>query len=327
MGLRSSALAVCLVAAVVPCSLLAQGTLTGQVRDATGRPLVEAAVALDIGTDSTRVTRTDRQGRFRFTRVTEGRHILRTAMIGYQPDDAPILMPDGNHHVEIVLERLPFQLDTLPIVATRRGLIGTTLRQETFTLLGGVQVEVMGTRYRARTRDDGRFEFPDLKEGAYVVQARKDRYKTRLVNGMVPERGAVEVAMVLDTLVTDQDQRYEVLLRDMRRRWTRRDANTAAIVSAQELASTPGFPLHDALRYAPSVYGKGLIVVNVCSIYVDGVPGRDGLQLSDFKADDILMAEVYEARPCQPPPTGQVGTSRIIMPSMPSMNVYVWLKP
>lgn len=307
--------------------LQAQGTLTGQVRDLTGRPLVEAAVALDIGTDSTRVTRTDRQGRFRFPRVSEGRHILRTAMIGYQPDDEPIRMPDGNHHVEIVLERLPFQLDTLPIIATRRGLIGTTLRQETFLPLGGVQVEVMGTRYNARTRADGRFEFPDLREGGYVVQARKDGYKTKLVTGAVPGSGAVEVAMVLDTLVTDRERRYEVLLRDMRSRWAGRRANTSAIVSAQELASTPGYPLHEALRYAPSVYGKGLIVVNICSIHVDGVEGRPGLMLSDFKADDILLVEVYEARGCSPSLTGRPGTSHIPMPSMPSMNVYVWLKP
>lgn len=316
-----------LTAGAASGALHAQGTLTGQVRDLTGRPLVEAAVALDIGSDSTRVTRTDRQGRFRFTRVSEGRHILRTAMIGYQPDDAPIRMPDGNHHVEIVLERLPFQLDTLPIVARRSGLIGTTLTQSTFTPIGGVQVEVMGTRYNARTKADGRFEFPDLKEGGYVVAARKDGYKTKLVTGAVPGNGAVEVAMVLDTLVTDQERRYEVLLRDMRSRWARRTANTSAIVSAQELASTPGFPLHEALRYAPSVYGKGLIVVNICRIVVDGVPGRPGLVLSDFRADDILMVEVYEARGCPEPRPWEPDTRNIIMPRMPSMNVYVWLRP
>ena len=327
-GLRRHSLALGLVvAALTPGALRAQGTLTGVVRDTAGRPISDAAVALDPG-EGMRYTRADGQGRFRFTRVPAGSHILRGAMIGYRPKDRPLVMTAKALHVEIVLERVPLLLDTLAIVARRTGIVGTTIAQEGFRALGGVQVEVMGTRYSTRTKANGKFEFPEVKEGGYVIAARKDGYRTRLISTAVPAAAAVEVALILDTLLTETDRRFEVLLRQMKSRINWRRQNTSAIVSRQELAATPGVPLHDALRYAPSVYGKGLILLsgNVCTVFVDGTRAAPAQRLSDFSADDVAMVEVYETNGCAETVPGKQGVTVIRSNARPGHVVHVWLK-
>jgi Carboxypeptidase regulatory-like domain len=307
----------------------AQGTsvtLTGIVRDAAGRVLPGAAVVIDPD-DNPIATRTSTDGRFRIERIQRGRHRLRVSWIGYSPDERDIDLNESAVSVEIVLEPLAYQLDTLDIIARRGGIIGRALTRVGLAPVNGVSIEVLGTRWRLRTGEDGRFEFPEIPEGGYVVQVRRDGYKTRTISAAVPPSGAVEVVAALDSIASDRDKRFENRLRDMEGRLHRRTVNTSAIIARQELLIRPGILLDEALRYAPSGIGKGLILLSafVCVIYVDGVEDRFA-RLKDFRAEDVSMIEVYSASGCAEDVPGKPGV-RVIRPTgKPGYVVYVWLK-
>src|SRR5688572_28043144 len=118
--------------------------LTGVVKDSAGRLLENAVIALDPSGD-VRATRADAQGRFRFDGVNAGRYELRATWIGYQPVDRTILVPREGLEVTIILAPLPFQLDTMRVIARRTGIIGTAVQRTDLRALGGVSVEVLGT--------------------------------------------------------------------------------------------------------------------------------------------------------------------------------------
>lgn len=320
---------VLVVILVTPWCASAQGTaaLLGVVRDTTGRPLAGAAVALDPDRNI-RGTRTDAQGRFRFDRVTQGRHTLRTTWIGHRPDDRVITVPSGGLSVDIVLVPSAQQLDTLAIVARRSGVIGTVLDGTTLRRLNRSTVEALGTRWRATTREDGQFEFAEAPHGAYVISVRRDGYQTRLIPATVPEEGAVEIAAALRKLSSDSETRREFTMREMSSRIVRRNRNQSAIVSRNELLAIPGAQLDQAVQYAPSVVEKGLIASDytLCRLYVDG-RFEPYMALGDLKADDVAMVEVYNAGNCAQQTSGArthgvvQGTGGVL-----GVNVYVWLK-
>ena len=216
--------------------------VSGAVRDSVGRPLENAVIVLDPS-EETRATRANAQGRFRFDNVKPGRHELRTTWVGYRPDDRVIEVPAAGFEVEIVLPLLPFKLDTLRIVARRTGALGATVVHSDFRALGGVDVEVMGGREKARTGSDGRFAFPALREGAYLLEAKRADFKTRMISFPVPPNDAVELVVMMDSIITKADRIAENTFRDMEMRWHGRSVANSALVPRHELASQRGQPL------------------------------------------------------------------------------------
>ncbi len=314
--------------ALGPVGAQAQGptsTLTGVVRDTTGLPLTNVVVALDPGGDI-RATRTDSAGRFRFDRVRRGVHALRATWLGYRPEDRSIDVAEAVVQLEIVLVPLPYQLDTLEIRARRSGIEGTVLSHASFRPIADAEAEALGTRYKKRTGADGRFDLPELGEGAYAIEARHDGYKTRVISAAVAREGATEVAITLDTLTTKAEKIAEHLMRDMESRIHWRSMANSAIVGRQELASMHDQSLETALRYAPSVLVKGLVTgtLNVCNIVVDGRPDIIR-RLGDFRADEVSMVEVYGVRVCS---GRSMGGMPVIVdyPGRPGVNVFIWLK-
>jgi len=308
---------------------LAQGntvTLTGVVRDVSGRPLPGAAVVVDPEGNPVS-TRTAADGTFRFDRIERGRHRLRVSWIGYTPDDRVIDLQEASVSLEIVLEPLAFQLDTMSIVARRGGIIGRVYRSSTRTPVRGASVEVLGTRWRLRTDSTGLFEFSDIPEGGYVIQVRRDGYKTRTIPAAVPPAGAVELVASMDSIISDRDKRYENRLRDMEGRTHRWSRNDFVLVARTELTIRPGVLLDESLRYAPSAIGKGFILHStfVCDIYVDGLRDRFA-RLKDFQSDRIALIEVYKAAGCAEDVPGRPGIRMIKRDGKPGYNVYIWLK-
>ena len=280
-----------LLAASVSRAQITPGTLTGVVRDSAGRPLENAAIALDP-TGAVRATRADEQGRFRFEGVSPGQYTLRATWVGYRPVDRTILVPREGLEITVTLARLPFQLDTLTIIARRTGIVGTAVQKSNFVALGGVDVEVLGTRFRTRTESDGRFSFPQLREGSYVLLGRLSGFASRILPVPVPANEAVEIALALDIAATKSQQRENGRLQDMKMRWNRENASTSAIVGRHELLAVGKQTLDVALRYAPSFLYKGIALAGVECIYVDGIPQKY-VSLKDFPADAVAMVEVY----------------------------------
>jgi hypothetical protein len=299
-------------------------TVTGVVYDSAGRPLPGAAVALDPNGDM-RGMRADAQGRFRFDNVAPGTHELRTVHIGYRPDDRTIDVPASGLEVRVYLNRLTYRLDTLVVRARRTGVLGTAIAKPGFRPMQRAIVEVLGTRWRVVTGPDGRFEFAEIPEGAWVVSVRRDGYKAQMIPVAVPAEGAVEVAAILDSLLTETDRRSERVYRDMASRINWRQRNTSAIVGAQELAGS--LTLADGLRYAPSVIAKGLILFDafVCSVYLNGK--RETIhRLKNFASKDIGMIEVYSASGCAEPVPGRPELLVIRPSGKPGYIVWIWTK-
>lgn len=288
------ALATALSSPVHFLSAQTPGTLTGMVRDSLGRPLREAVVVLDPN-DDIRATRTDMAGRFRFDRLRAKRYHLRTTWIGYEPDERTIDLPSGGLEVSITLTRLPFRLDTMTVVARRTGIFGTAVDKKDFHALGGVEVSVLGTRHRVRTSSDGTFSFGDVRPGGWVVKGKRDGFETTMFSVVVSDTAAVELAMAMDTIVTKSQALAEARLFEMQMRVNRRDANSSAIVVAQEFAAHRGQSLDVALRYSPTFLTKGLVFRNVECIYINGI-ARPTLLAKDIAADDVAMVEVYNYR-------------------------------
>ena len=326
---RLAVVACLMVLFLVACPpLLAQGTvtLTGIVRDVSGRALPGAAVVIDPD-DNPVATRTSTDGRFRIERIRPGQHRLRVSWIGYSPDDRVLELNEASVSVEIILEPLAYQLDTMSIVARRGGIIGRVHTALNRTPVRGASIEVLGTRWRMRTDSTGLFEFADIPEGGYVIQVRRDGYKTRTISAAVPPADAVELVAAMDSIIADRDKRYENRLRDMESRLLRRSRNNYVVVARQELTIRPGVTLDEALRYAPSAIGKGFILLSgfVCVIMIDGEQDRIA-RLKDFRAEQIALIEVHKAEGCAEDVPGRPGI-RVIRPGgKPGYVVYIWLK-
>jgi hypothetical protein len=300
------------------------GVVIGVVRDITGRVLPGAGVALDPD-GSTMVTRTDRNGRFRFTGVGTGEHTIRVTWIGYQPRDTAVTLGPSGLEVEIRLQPLAQRLDTMKVVASASGILGLVVSRTTGSPLPGASIEAMGTRFRASTSEDGRFAIPDAEEGSYVLALRHRGFRTRLMSVAVPPDRAVDVEVELDSIASRSEALFEGRLRDMEFRIHRRTSNSSAVIGLHELMALEDEPLEAALQYAPSVYSRGLIARGpVCKLFVDGREEKF-LTLRDFRPAQVEMVELYGNIRCRESVPGPRGYA-VRRTGPPGMNVYLWLK-
>lgn len=291
-----------ILSAVAIASLLVAGeasgqatprTITGTVRDTLGRPLSDVVVALDPNR-AVRATRTDASGRFRFPDISPGQYDLRFAWVGYGPDERSVVVPREGLDIEVVLRPLPYRLDTLRVVATRSGIIGTAVQRSDFRALGGVDVELLGRNTKVRTKADGAFVF-DVGQGSYVVLGQRSGFASRMIPVPVLTREAVEVALALDSASTKELQIGNNRIQDVQMRWRRGDRNGSAIVGRHEWQRAERQTLETALRYSPSFMLKGFIWTNAECIHINGIP-QPSLRAKDILAEDVAMVEVYNYR-------------------------------
>ena len=78
-------------------------------------------------------------------------------------------------------------------------------------------------------------------------------------------------------------------------RINRRDNSSSALVTHQEFAAHKGQSLDVALRYAPSFLAKGLVLIGVECIFINGMP-KPTLLAKDIAADEVGLVEVYNHR-------------------------------
>lgn len=304
MSIPASTGSVMLLAAMVSglaASALAQdsGLIVGTVRDPLGQPIRDALVTVDP--DSARTTfrmRTDAEGQFRFTRVPSGRHELQVVRLAFAPHYSTVEVGTDDVRLTIEMQPIPLRLDSVVVRAARSGVYGTVatrgweLMQHDPRPLRGATIEVLDSPYRRTTSADGRFAIPDLREGAYTLLVRLDRYASRVVSVYVPPDGGVDVTVVLDSVVADYQRRDDYLMRDMSRR-LRQATYPSTLVPMAELAGPPGRSLKDALRAAPSAITRGLLLLDeVTCVYLNG-SHKPRMTAADILAEDVQAVEVY----------------------------------
>lgn len=271
--------------------------VAGTVRDELGRPIDQALVVLDHETTPMRA-RTNADGEFRIDRVPVGGHELQVVRIGFRPHRSRISVTETGFEANIALEHAPMLLDTIAVRVTRSGIHGVVTTRGMSLLpheprpLRGAIIELLDSPYRVTSRADGRFSLNEVKEGAYSLLVRIDRYQSRVVSAYVPPDGGVELNIVMDSTIADWQRRLDMEMREISRR-IREANNPSAFVSAAELAFPEGTTLKDALREAPSTLSRGLLTKDdVTCVYVDGDP-RPGMTVGDFLAEDVHAVEVY----------------------------------
>ena len=281
-----------LIGAIVPRAQIIAQTVSGTVRDEGGRAIENALVALEPKNDP-RTTRTDSAGRFRFDRVSRGSHDMAVIWIGFKTDVRTIDVPEGGLDVAIVLRKNTTLLDTMHVLARRTGVYGTVIARQEFLPLPGAEIQVIGaSRAKAETSLNGRFDFPDVPPGAWVVHVKHNGYEGRMLSVVVPKDSAVELALTMDRSAVNVDKHMGQLLAEFDRRSRWMVGSRAALVPRQELAGHPGLALSEALRYSMSYMLKGFRLDDAACIYVNGV-FQPTMMPKDYLVADIEAVEVY----------------------------------
>ena len=98
---------------LLPCTLMAQGTLRGTVTDSTtGSPLIGANVFV-MGTALGNVT--DREGEFRIVKVPRGSYTLKVSYLGYHARQISVTVSDDAiTSLHVPLLQLVWQWATTP---------------------------------------------------------------------------------------------------------------------------------------------------------------------------------------------------------------------
>ena len=151
----------------------AQTTLSGQIHDATGKPLPFATVALLNARDSGMVkgTATNQQGQYVFERVGAGPYRVRASAVGYQKafstliiaDNEPITVPTltlaeqtGQLNTVQVTAKKPFveqQIDRM-VVNVAGSIVGSgSTALEVLEKSPGVTVDYQNERIQLRGKD------------------------------------------------------------------------------------------------------------------------------------------------------------------------------
>lgn len=260
--------------------------VTVVVRDSADRPIPEAIASLAPHTGPQ--ARTSDAGRAAFVEVAPGRYRLRVIRAGYVPADHRIDIGAGDTTITVVMRPTVTRLEEIRVIASRTGLFGKVGRATDWSPLAGVTVAVYGSR-TVRTDATGAFAVPSLRPGAHLLRVEREGFVAQMRSHTVPDSGAIEVAILLDSGSTPPIYRRVLQELDQRQTWRGFDS---AVVPRGELASYGGTTLSAALRQAPSILRRGLVLTEGACVYINGEP-RPGWPIDAFPVEQIEAVEVY----------------------------------
>ncbi len=276
-------------------------TLRGRVLDTAGQPL--AGVEILLGGVSRTVT-TGAAGGFVFDSLDAKEYNLTARRLGYRPARARIAVrADGPTEVEIRLEEFPQVLDSVIVEGSRRGLYGvvgdTALRP-----IAGARVEVFVGVSSQLTDSAGRFAYPEIKPGDYLVSASFSGLAGRSRHVTVPRDGAVEVVMFL----TPPDNQSD----PPGMRWVYHDLGMRLAflpsrfrLTRQELARYGSRALCDIAQVRA-------VVADPLMIEIDGIQRLPMWSLCAFSADELALVELTCSGPTSRPRLSAANKSRCI---------------
>jgi hypothetical protein len=275
----------------VPARVHAQqaGTLAGVVRStAPARPLAGAAITL-VGDGLERTTRSDERGLFFFPGTKPGTYVLAARRIGYAPYRTDLQVGAGGASITISLERLS-TLDTVrvPLGTAIYGVVG---RAHDLRALRGAEVQVAGVNAKVSTDSAGRFFAPLRRPGVYVVRARRAGYLAQTLSVTVPQDGAVEVSLLLDSTFSGTSPRDEFAWKEFDDRQRLRGYRSV-LVSRADLLRNGNVNLEDALNQSQSLGARGLVINPYNCVFIDGMPTTTR-PVSSLEASQVEAVEVY----------------------------------
>ncbi len=152
------------------------GVVSGTVRDPNGAALANAEVTLvgeAIG------ARTDPDGRFVLREVAPGPHVALVRRIGYATIERRfVARVNADVRIDVAMTPLPRALERVvveaPGMTRRRGAssITGTVQDSAGRAVADADVRLLGAGLSTITDSTGRFHFPSLAAGSYVVRVR-----------------------------------------------------------------------------------------------------------------------------------------------------------
>ena len=257
--------------------------LIGYVHDTYGRP-VEGADVLLAGV--TRSIRTNASGRFRIDSLEAKRYQLTVRLPGYSAAHSLVTMnPAQPTEVALRLQAFAQDLGTIEVEADRRGLYGVVGTPD-FQPVVGARVRVFGGGTSQLTDSAGRFAFPKLKTGDYLVAAEVKGMVGRTLQIEMPRNGRREVVLTL----TPVNPSVKVLPGE---RWANHDRGLALSftssfnrLSRSDLARHAGKQLCDIGQIR--LYAGG----NEATIILNGERALNPWSLCAFNADELALVVI-----------------------------------
>jgi carboxypeptidase family protein len=145
----------------------------GVVRDSSGVPLAGAEVVV-----GPRSAVTTGQGNFRIDSLRPGQYHITIRLVGYSPVRSRIAVVAAEPtRLEYYLVRAPVVLPTMMVKGHRTGIYGS-VGDTAFRAAVGARVQ-LGNGGEVRTDSMGRFAFPGLRDGQYMVRVTFPGYTER----------------------------------------------------------------------------------------------------------------------------------------------------
>lgn len=269
---------------VAPAGVVAQstGTLRGTVRDEARRPLANAEILL-MGVP--RTASTNANGSFVFDSLPGREYRLTVRLPGFAPLRSVVPVTRGQvTEVDLVMEPMPHVLDSVVVVANRRGLYGV-VGDSALQPIAGAQVRVYGGGAAQATDSAGRFAFPEIRMGAYLVEATYPGLAGRPLQVNIPSRGSLEVALFL--LPQGRGRSFPPGMQ-----WIYHELGTrlsfhpsTSRMTGEQLARHAGRQLCDigTIRAQVAAYP---------TIWVDGIWELKEWPLCSFNVDELSMVEL-----------------------------------
>jgi len=254
--------------------------LIGNVHDTFGRPLEGVEIVLE---GVPRTVRTNARGTFRFDSLEAKRYQLTARLPGFVAARNVIEVKAGPPtEVAMRLSAFAQVLETVEVDADLRGLYGVVATRE-MQPVPGAKVTVFGGGMTQVSDSAGRFAFPDIKVGDYLVGAARDGMEGKPILVDMNRGRRVEVVV---TLVPENPSRGRVI----GARWINHDLGLALSFNPSwkrmnrgELARFEGRQLCDIGRIRMEARGTEATLI------VDGVQALNPWSLCAFGADEVSM--------------------------------------
>lgn len=174
------------------CESQATTSIRGIVHDLQGTPLAGVEVVL-VGVD--RSVYTNSRGQFVLDQLRFRVYNLLVRHPGYAAARARVPAETAEPtEIDVYLTQIPHVLDNIVVTGTRSGLHGV-VGDSARTPMPGAKVVLLGGAGSTTTDSVGRFSFPDVKRGPYIVSAELPGYVSRPLHVDVPESRSVEVVL------------------------------------------------------------------------------------------------------------------------------------
>lgn len=262
-------------------------SIRGRVLETGGGPLAGVEIVL---TGISRTVTTNAAGRFVFDSLDAKPYALTARLLGYRPARAQVpARADPPTEVEIILELYPQQLDSVVVEGSRRGLYGVVGNAEKQPV-EGAKVEVFVGPSSQITDTTGRFAYPDIKPGDYVVSASADGLVGSPMHVTVPRDGSTEVVLFL--LPPGEGR-----LNPPGTRWIYRDLGMRLAFLPSRSRLTRDALARAQGRMLCDIPGVRAVVADPVTIEVDGFTRLNLWSLCAFSADELVLVELTCAGP------------------------------